>query len=106
MICDAKQLKKLVAISSSLNSVKNVIYFEDDGTSIDTSFSGSMDSWKVASFSEVEGLGMKSPVQPCLPSKNGMAVIMYTSGSTGLPKVFPAFSSLINFPICLYFFDA
>lgn len=106
MICDAKQLKKLAAISSKVNSIENVIYFEDDESSVDTSFSGSMGSWKVASFSEVEGLGMKSPVQPSLPSKNGIAVVMYTSGSTGLPKVLPAFSSLNKFPICSYFIDA
>ncbi|BBG99878.1 AMP-dependent synthetase and ligase family protein [Prunus dulcis] len=85
LICDAKQLKKLAAISSSLNTIQNVIYFEDEGSS-DTSISGSMSSWKVASFSEVEKLGQKSMVHPRLPSKNDIAVVMYTSGSTGLPK--------------------
>lgn len=86
MICDAKQLKKLAAISSSLNTIQNVIYFEDEGSS-DTSISGSMSNWKVASFSEVEKLGQKGTVHPRLPSKNDIAVVMYTSGSTGLPKV-------------------
>ncbi|CAB4305014.1 unnamed protein product [Prunus armeniaca] len=85
LICDAKQLKKLAAISSSLNTIQNVIYFEDEGSS-DTSISGSMSNWKVASFSEVEKLGQKSTVHPRLPSKNDIAVVMYTSGSTGLPK--------------------
>lgn len=94
LICDAKQLKKLAAISSSLKTIENVIYFEDEGSPIDTNFSASMSSWKVASFSEVERLGQKNPVQPSLPSKHGVAVVMYTSGSTGLPKVFPAASLL------------
>lgn len=86
LICDPKQLKKLTAISSSLKTIKNVIYFEDE-TEKDSSFSGSISNWKISSFSEVEKLGKVSPVPPNLPSKNGIAVTMYTSGSTGLPKV-------------------
>lgn len=87
LICDSKQLKKLSAISSSLNTIKNVIYFEGDGAANDSDFSGSSSKWTISSFSEVEKLGKRSPVIPNLPSKNGTAVIMYTSGSTGLPKV-------------------
>ncbi|GLT51411.1 hypothetical protein SLA2020_248240 [Shorea laevis] len=86
LICDPKQLKKLTAISSSLETIKNIIYFEDDETEKDSSFSGSISNWKISSFSEVEKLGKVSPVPPSLPPKNGIAVIMYTSGSTGLPK--------------------
>lgn len=87
-------MKKLAAISSSLKTIENVVYFEDDGSPVDTKFSGSMSGWKVASLSDVEELGKKNPVQPSLPSKHGVAVVMYTSGSTGLPKVFPAASFL------------
>ncbi|KAF5741359.1 long chain acyl-CoA synthetase 8 [Tripterygium wilfordii] len=86
LICDSKQLKKLAAISSSLETIKNVIYIEDEGTTDDSSFSGSMGSWTVFSFSQVEKLGKENPVTASLPSKNGIAVVMYTSGSTGLPK--------------------
>ncbi|KAH9745392.1 Long chain acyl-CoA synthetase 8 [Citrus sinensis] len=83
LICDSKQLKKLSAVSSSLKTIKNVIYFENDGSEKD---SGGISNWTVSSFSEVEKLGKRSPVDPSLPSQNGVAVIMYTSGSTGLPK--------------------
>ncbi|KAF8410881.1 hypothetical protein HHK36_003418 [Tetracentron sinense] len=86
LICDVKQLKKLAAISSSLETIKHVIYFEEDGTTIDSDFSGNMSNWAVSSFSEVEKLGKESPVHPRLPYKTDIAVIMYTSGSTGLPK--------------------
>lgn len=86
LICDSKQLKKMAAVSSSLETMKNVIYFEDVGTAIDTDFSGDMSNWTVSSFSEVEKLGKGSPVHPRLPSKTDIAVVMYTSGSTGLPK--------------------
>lgn len=85
LICDSKQLKKLSAVSSSLKTIKNVIYFENDGSEKD---SGGISNWTVSSFSEVEKLGKRSPVDPSLPSQNGVAVIMYTSGSTGLPKVY------------------
>lgn len=82
LICDSKQLKKLAAISSSLTAVKNVIYFEDD----ETAQFDNMKSLRVASFNEVEKLGKENPVKPNLPTKEDIAVIMYTSGSTGLPK--------------------
>ncbi|KAJ6873998.1 long chain acyl-CoA synthetase 8 [Populus alba x Populus x berolinensis] len=86
LICDPKQLKTLAAISSKITSIKNVIYFEDGETTNDLGLSASTSYWKVSSFSEVEELGKNSPVPPSLPTKNGIAVVMYTSGSTGQPK--------------------
>ncbi|KAL9243961.1 hypothetical protein vseg_017789 [Gypsophila vaccaria] len=85
LICDAKQFKKASAITSKLETVKNVIYFEEDGASSDSGTSGNSDV-KVSSFLEVEKLGKANPLQPRLPEKNDIAVIMYTSGSTGMPK--------------------
>ncbi|XP_065861344.1 long chain acyl-CoA synthetase 8 isoform X2 [Euphorbia lathyris] len=85
VICDSKQFKKLVSVSSRLTTIQNVIYLEDE-TANDYSIPGSTSNWMVSSFSGVEKLGKESPVSPCLPSKNAVAVIMYTSGSTGLPK--------------------
>ena len=85
MICDSKQLKKLASISSRLEMIKNVIYF--DNAASDSGFSGDMSNWTVSTFSEVEKLGKENPVHPRLPSKTDIAVVMYTSGSTGLPKV-------------------
>ncbi|KAF8414278.1 hypothetical protein HHK36_002279 [Tetracentron sinense] len=86
LICDFKQLKKLAALSSSLETIKHVIYFEEDETTIDSGISSNMSNWTVSSFLEVEKLGKESPIHPRLPSKTDIAVIMYTSGSAGLPK--------------------
>lgn len=86
LICDPKQLKTLAAISSKITTIKNVIYFEDGETTNDLGLSASTSYWKVSSFSEVEELGKNSHVPPSLPTKNGIAVVMYTSGSTGQPK--------------------
>jgi long-chain acyl-CoA synthetase len=82
-------LKTLAAISSKITTIKNVIYFEDGETTNDLGLSASTSYWKVSSFSEVEELGKNIHVPPSLPTKNGIAVVMYTSGSTGQPKVCP-----------------
>lgn len=83
VICDAKQVKKLSAVSSSLKTVKNVIYFEDPATSdIPTKIS----DWAVISFTDVEKAGKSNPIPSRQPIKKDIAVIMYTSGSTGMPK--------------------
>lgn len=82
LICDSKLLKKVASVSSSLKTVKNVVYFESENTEVYTNIG----DFKVSSFSEVEKLGKHSPVPARLPIKKDVAVIMYTSGSTGLPK--------------------
>lgn len=95
LICDSKQLKKLSAIQSSLKTVKNIIYIEEDGVEVASSDVNGLGDITVSSISEVEKLGKEKPVEPSLPSKNGVAVIMFTSGSTGLPKVCWTVSSLL-----------
>ncbi|KAI5389742.1 hypothetical protein KIW84_075149 [Lathyrus oleraceus] len=45
-----------------------------------------LSNYTIASFGEVEKLGKESLVEPSLPSKNVVVVVMYTSGSTGLQK--------------------
>ncbi|XP_027127318.1 long chain acyl-CoA synthetase 8-like [Coffea arabica] len=86
LICDSKQLKKLAAVSSSLKTIRNIVYFEDGEASSDSNTSENISNWTVFSFSEIEKLGKSNPVLPTLPSKKDIAVVMYTSGSTGLPK--------------------
>lgn len=67
--------------------MKNIIYIEEEGVEVDSSDVSSLGDMTVSSISEIEKLGQESPVEPSLPLKNGVAVIMFTSGSTGLPKV-------------------
>ncbi|KAG8364503.1 hypothetical protein BUALT_Bualt18G0004000 [Buddleja alternifolia] len=86
LFCDSKQLKKLAPISSSLKTIRNIIYFDDEDSPSGSSVTQDVSNWKVSSFSEVEELGKTSPVAPNLPIKKDIAVIMYTSGSTGMPK--------------------
>ncbi|CAA0837055.1 Long chain acyl-CoA synthetase 8 [Striga hermonthica] len=86
LICDSKQLKKLAAISSNLPTIRHVIYFDDEDSPDSSTFSQEFSKWKVSSFTEVEKIGKTNPAPPNMPIKKDIAVIMYTSGSTGLPK--------------------
>ncbi|KAG5019055.1 hypothetical protein JHK87_014910 [Glycine soja] len=83
VICGRKELKSLVNISGQLDSVKRVICMDDD---IPSDASSAQHGWKITTFSNVERLGRENPVEADLPLSADVAVIMYTSGSTGLPK--------------------
>lgn len=80
-------MKKLPAVSSRLKTIKNVIYFEDGDSTDDPKTYKDMSNWTISSFSEVEKLGKDNTPPFKKPLKTDIAVIMYTSGSTGLPKV-------------------
>ena len=88
VICGNKELKKLIDISRQLDTVKRVICMDDEIPVV----AGS-NSWTITSFSDVEKLGKENPVDAELPLSADIAVIMYTSGSTGLPKVSIRFKS-------------
>nr|GMD59179.1 long chain acyl-CoA synthetase 9, chloroplastic [Ipomoea batatas] len=85
VICGQKELKKLVDISGQLDTVKRIVVMENEIQSNASTATG-YSSWTISSFSDVEKLGRENPVEPDLPLAADVAVIMYTSGSTGLPK--------------------
>jgi long-chain acyl-CoA synthetase len=68
-----------------LQSLRHIIYIEDEPVEAETL--NQMNLWTTLSFTEVEELGKTSHIDARLPSSSDTAVIMYTSGSTGLPKV-------------------
>ena len=94
IICDRKQYNKLVAVSKELGGVKRVVVMEDAEDSSEIVCPSSM-NWTVASLTKVQELGKEKPSQANLPTSSDVAVIMYTSGSTGLPKV-KSLTDLLN----------
>jgi long-chain acyl-CoA synthetase len=84
VICGRKELKSLVNIAGQLDTVKRVICIEDD---VPSDAASAQHGWTIISFSDVERLGRENPIEADLPLSADVAVIMYTSGSTGLPKV-------------------
>ena len=66
--------------------VKHVIYMEDPLFSSSPEVERFPDQISVRSFQSVVDLGKEKQVEAVGPSAEDLAVIMYTSGSTGVPK--------------------
>jgi len=71
-------------IVPSVASLKNVIYTGD--AKPETIEALKSVNIQVFSFQEIQDLGKEHPREPHPPSKDDLACIMYTSGSTGNPK--------------------
>ncbi|MED6207035.1 Long chain acyl-CoA synthetase 9, chloroplastic [Stylosanthes scabra] len=84
LICGSKELKTLANVRGQLEWVKRVICLDED---IPSDTSSALHGWRVLSFAEVKALGGRVMVEADLPLPADFAVIMYTSGSTGMPKV-------------------
>lgn len=77
-------LPKFRNILSNTPKVKKVVYMEDQLAKTDVS--GFKDGVDIIPFSEVVKNGASSDISEAPPSPDDIAIIMYTSGSTGVPK--------------------
>ncbi|KAL8130580.1 hypothetical protein V2J09_019735 [Rumex salicifolius] len=83
VICGQKEMTKLVNISGQLDIIKQVICMDEEVVPNAFSVEG---KWKVTSFCAVKQIGRDNSIDADMPLSTDTAVIMYTSGSTGLPK--------------------
>jgi long-chain acyl-CoA synthetase len=92
VITSSEQLTKIQKILDNIPTLTNLIVFTDKFTEKNlTEFKQMTKSYQnlsIYSLDEIEKLGFSSPKieQFKNPTKDDLAVIMYTSGSTGIPK--------------------
>ncbi|XP_071798454.1 long-chain-fatty-acid--CoA ligase 4-like isoform X2 [Asterias amurensis] len=85
VITSASLLPKFKAIHDRIPSVKNIIYMDDQISKVNTD-SFSLD-FELCSFQSVIERGKAAQdFSRVMPTPDDLAVIMYTSGSTGVPK--------------------
>ncbi|KAK7602450.1 hypothetical protein V9T40_008039 [Parthenolecanium corni] len=77
-------LPKFKTILKSTPKVKTIIYMEDQLSETDTS--GLRDDVNIIAFKEVVKKGEALQIDNSPPKSSDVAIIMYTSGSTGIPK--------------------
>ncbi|XP_041988112.1 long-chain-fatty-acid--CoA ligase 4 isoform X2 [Aricia agestis] len=77
-------LPKFKRILDKTPNVKTIIYMEDQLKT--TPKDGFKDGIKIIGYKEVVEMGRTSNIEPVPPSPTDTAIIMYTSGSTGVPK--------------------
>ncbi len=83
IITSHELMPKLKAVLDKIPKVKTIIYFEDQLHKTDTK---GFEKIQTIAYKEVISNGVKNKIEPVPPSKNDIAIIMYTSGSTGHPK--------------------
>lgn len=77
-------LPKFKKILAKTPKVDTIIYMEDQLKNIDRD--GYKPGIKIIGYKDVVAKGVSSKIEPVPPSPSDTAIIMYTSGSTGVPK--------------------
>ncbi|CAH0726249.1 unnamed protein product, partial [Brenthis ino] len=77
-------LPKFKKILAKTPNVDTIIYMEDPLKT--TSKDGYKDGIKIVAYKEVLQLGKQSNIEAVPPQPDDTAIVMYTSGSTGVPK--------------------
>ncbi|KAK0181964.1 hypothetical protein PV327_000141 [Microctonus hyperodae] len=84
VITSHELLPKFKRLLSMAVQIKNIIYMEDQLVSTDTT--GFKEGVKFYPFSDIIKKGNLSNAELVSPATDNIAIIMYTSGSTGVPK--------------------
>ncbi|KAJ3029377.1 UNVERIFIED_CONTAM: long-chain fatty acid-CoA ligase [Siphonaria sp. JEL0065] len=86
IVTNAQLLPMILKIASTVKTVKNVIYNGKPESKILDMIKSDADHLRVLSLDELEALGNQKIYAPLPPKAEDLALIMYTSGSTGPPK--------------------
>lgn len=84
VITSHELLPKFKRLLQNVTNVKTIVYMEDQLKPTDTT--GFKDGVRLIPFSEVIQVGNNSQAKMSPPQSSDTAIIMYTSGSTGVPK--------------------
>ncbi|KAK9511143.1 hypothetical protein O3M35_005763 [Rhynocoris fuscipes] len=84
IITSHELLPKFKNILSKTPRVKKIIYMEDQLKKTDTT--GFKEGVEIKPYKYIISSGRNANVEDTPPQKNDIAIIMYTSGSTGVPK--------------------
>ncbi|KAG4300723.1 hypothetical protein PCK1_003152 [Pneumocystis canis] len=83
---DANLLSNFINYIENIPSLKIIIYYgEPEKETIDC-IAKKVEGIKIISYEELISLGKENPVDPVPPSPDDLLCIMYTSGSTNIPK--------------------
>ena len=88
ILCNKKNVKKILSRSSSMHTLKTIIYTNDciaDDDDVDFGVLPAHDI-KVIAFDDFVTQGDIVAYPPTPPKPSTVAILMYTSGSTGKPK--------------------
>jgi long-chain acyl-CoA synthetase len=85
VICTQDKIKKLIDIAEKCPNLKNLIQIEPEGNK-DLIQQAEKKGLKIYSFAEIEDKGAFFSQEPVPPKPEDLATIMYTSGTTGVPK--------------------
>ena len=86
VVVSQELLPKLIKVLPSVPNVQTIIVMEEPWNGmLDLSELASIQA-TVYTFNNIVKMGEKSQLIPTSPTKDDAAIIMYTSGSTGVPK--------------------